>query len=129
MGESIVKKYLDDRHGNVEGIVFESHLLGNDFLGGVFLSCSNGQGINTRRAQHSIFNYHAMLPCRLVQNVFLKHNLTEHIGDNYLNISGFFQKILGYGEAEMIGKSLFDFMDETGLKIANENIINIIDSQ
>ena len=31
-------------------------------------------------------------------------------------------KILGYGEAEMIGKSLLDFMDETGLKIANENI-------
>ncbi|MDE5417416.1 PAS domain S-box protein [Labilibaculum sp. DW002] len=30
--------------------------------------------------------------------------------------------MLGYSSEEMIGKSLFDFMDETGIKIANENI-------
>ncbi len=31
-------------------------------------------------------------------------------------------KMLGYSPEEMIGKSLFDFMDETGVKIANENL-------
>ncbi|MBI9103116.1 MAG: PAS domain S-box protein [Spirochaetales bacterium] len=31
-------------------------------------------------------------------------------------------KILGYSYEEMNGKSLFDFMDETGIKLANENI-------
>lgn len=31
-------------------------------------------------------------------------------------------RMLGYSEKEMLGKSLFDFMDETGVKIANENL-------
>ncbi|MFA9370221.1 MAG: PAS domain S-box protein [Labilibaculum antarcticum] len=31
-------------------------------------------------------------------------------------------KMLGYASEEMIGKSLFDFMDETGIKLASENI-------
>lgn len=31
-------------------------------------------------------------------------------------------KMLGYSAEEMLGKSLFDFMDETGIKISNKNI-------
>jgi PAS domain S-box-containing protein len=44
-----------------------------------------------------------------------KHNTTSFVNSSMA-------RMLGYPADEMHGKSLFDFMDETGIKIANENI-------
>lgn len=44
-----------------------------------------------------------------------KNNITSFVNSSMA-------KMLGYSMEEMIGKSLFDFMDEKGVQIANENL-------